>query len=205
MELELGSAWGLFRGMTCIEDRGRYDLGAFETGIGQAGKAKWIRVYKVLILCVHLLHAASYAGIKQSIPAYLDPNLTVEDLMTGVSFASAGSGYDPMTAQRISIAIFSTGHLGSGTRTGFGDCFSGVMDLVEQLEYFRQYKKRLEEKIGRKRTRYIISKGVFIVSAGTNDVVDVFGITPLPLQSQIPTTYLDFLLKHFKWFMQTHA
>ncbi|KAJ8430658.1 hypothetical protein Cgig2_000251 [Carnegiea gigantea] len=56
------------------------------------------------------------------------------------------------------------------------------MDLAKQLEYFRQYKTRLEKKIGRKRTRYIINKGVFIVSAGTNDVVGVFGITPPSLQ-----------------------
>jgi hypothetical protein len=30
-------------------------------------------------------------------PAYLDPNLSTEELLTGVCFASAGSGYDPLT------------------------------------------------------------------------------------------------------------
>ncbi|KAL2931761.1 hypothetical protein RDABS01_037171, partial [Bienertia sinuspersici] len=43
---------------------------------------------------------ASYIGVKEKLPAYLDPNLSVEDLITGVSFASAGTGYDPVTAQR---------------------------------------------------------------------------------------------------------
>lgn len=30
-------------------------------------------------------------------PPYLDPNLGINELISGVSFASAGSGYDPLT------------------------------------------------------------------------------------------------------------
>ncbi|GJZ29611.1 hypothetical protein Tco_0574258 [Tanacetum coccineum] len=41
---------------------------------------------------------ASYAGVKDIVPAYLDPTLGIQDLMTGVTFASAGTGFDPMTA-----------------------------------------------------------------------------------------------------------
>lgn len=42
--------------------------------------------------------AASYVGLKKDVlPPYLDPNLRIEELMTGVSFASAGSGFDPLT------------------------------------------------------------------------------------------------------------
>lgn len=47
--------------------------------------------------------AASYVGLKEYLPPYLDPNLSMEDLMTGVSFASAGSGFDPLTP-RISVS-----------------------------------------------------------------------------------------------------
>lgn len=50
-----------------------------------------------MVLCIF---AASHIGIKEHIPAYLDPNLTMQDLITGVSFASAGTGYDPGTAER---------------------------------------------------------------------------------------------------------
>ncbi|KAG5590248.1 hypothetical protein H5410_040762 [Solanum commersonii] len=42
-------------------------------------------------------------GIKEVMPAYLDPHLRVEDLKTGVSFASGGCGFDPQTS---SIAVF---------------------------------------------------------------------------------------------------
>lgn len=51
---------------------------------------------------------ASYVGVKKELlPAYLDPNVidNVNELMTGVSFASAGSGFDPLTPS-ISVYIF---------------------------------------------------------------------------------------------------
>jgi hypothetical protein len=38
-------------------------------------------------------------GIKELLPAYLDPNLQPSDLLTGVCFASGGAGYDPLTSQ----------------------------------------------------------------------------------------------------------
>ncbi|XP_062205820.1 GDSL esterase/lipase At3g14820-like [Phragmites australis] len=41
---------------------------------------------------------ASGLGLKEMLPPYLDKNLTLEDLKTGVSFASAGSGYDNDTS-----------------------------------------------------------------------------------------------------------
>jgi hypothetical protein len=43
--------------------------------------------------------SASKFGVKKLLPAYLDPNLQIEDLLTGVSFASGGAGYDPLTSQ----------------------------------------------------------------------------------------------------------
>ncbi|KAM1062567.1 hypothetical protein ACFX13_027532 [Malus domestica] len=36
-------------------------------------------------------------GVKKILPTYLDSNLKIQDLLTGVSFASGGSGYDPLT------------------------------------------------------------------------------------------------------------
>ncbi|CAN1322984.1 GDSL esterase/lipase EXL3 [Linum perenne] len=42
---------------------------------------------------------AEELGITESIPAYLDPNVQISDLLTGVSFASGGAGFDPLTAK----------------------------------------------------------------------------------------------------------
>ena len=44
-------------------------------------------------------------GIKDLLPAYLDPNLQTEDLKTGVNFASGGAGFDPLTSA-IVVRIF---------------------------------------------------------------------------------------------------
>lgn len=53
-----------------------------------------------MCVCFSLIfETAEYVGIKESVPAYLDPTLGLEDLLTGVTFASAGSGFDPVTAQ----------------------------------------------------------------------------------------------------------
>lgn len=40
---------------------------------------------------------ASYVGVKENVPPFLDPTLSMNELITGVSFASAGTGYDPLT------------------------------------------------------------------------------------------------------------
>jgi len=44
-------------------------------------------------------------GIKEYLPAYLDPNLQPSELATGVNFASGGAGYDPLTA-KLEVYIF---------------------------------------------------------------------------------------------------
>lgn len=51
--------------------------------------------------------AAEMLGIKEALPPYLDPNLKIEDLLTGVCFASAGSGFDPLTNE---LAVIATLH-----------------------------------------------------------------------------------------------
>ncbi|XP_048502110.1 GDSL esterase/lipase At3g14820 isoform X3 [Beta vulgaris subsp. vulgaris] len=42
---------------------------------------------------------AEELGIKELVPPYLDPDLQISDLLTGVSFASGVSGYDPSSAK----------------------------------------------------------------------------------------------------------
>ncbi|CAI9270011.1 unnamed protein product [Lactuca saligna] len=91
---------------------------------------------------------ASYVGVKDSVPAYLDPTLRIDDLMTGVSFASAGSGFDPLTPT-----------------------LSGAISLEQQMKYFREYKSKMEMLIGKERTVDIIKRAAFMLSAGTNDFI----------------------------------
>ncbi|XP_059068621.1 GDSL esterase/lipase At2g30310-like [Cryptomeria japonica] len=46
---------------------------------------------------------ASRLGVKENIPPFLDPNLNSQELLTGVSFASAGTGFDNLTSTRFEI------------------------------------------------------------------------------------------------------
>ncbi|XP_057823973.2 GDSL esterase/lipase At1g06990 [Cryptomeria japonica] len=50
---------------------------------------------------------ASGIGVKETIPPFLDPNLNTHDLLTGVSFASAGTGYDNLASSLVVRQNFS--------------------------------------------------------------------------------------------------
>ena len=51
--------------------------------------------------------AVEELGIKELLPAYKDPTLQPKDLLTGVSFASGGSGYDALTP-KVTVCAFYT-------------------------------------------------------------------------------------------------
>ncbi|XWS19669.1 hypothetical protein CRYUN_Cryun31cG0035400 [Craigia yunnanensis] len=121
----------------------------------------------------------SYIGIKEYLPPYLDPNLSIEELMTGVSFASAGSGFDPLTPQ-----------------------ISSVVSIPKQLEYFKEYKTRLQSAIGKKRMEDIINKAVFLVSAGTNDFVVNYFTLPIRRKNYTVSTYQQFIFQSVKQLLQ---
>ncbi|KAF7119689.1 hypothetical protein RHSIM_Rhsim13G0182400 [Rhododendron simsii] len=122
---------------------------------------------------------ASYVGIKEYVPPYLDPTLSIEELITGVSFASAASGFDPLTPQ-----------------------LSNVISLPKQLEYFKEYQKRVELVIGRQKTKNLVKNALYIVSAGTNDFVVNYFTVPIRRKRYSLPEYMEFLLQHVQQFMQ---
>ncbi|WRX26507.1 GDSL lipase/esterase - like 10 [Theobroma cacao] len=124
----------------------------------------------------------SYIGIKEYLPPYLDPTLGIEELMTGVSFASAGSGFDPLTP-RITVR-------------------SSVVSIPKQVEYFKEYKKRLQSAIGKKRMEHIIQNAVFLVSAGTNDFVVNYFTIPIRRKNYTVSAYQQFILQNVKQLLQ---
>ncbi|XP_024009688.1 GDSL esterase/lipase EXL2 [Eutrema salsugineum] len=94
-------------------------------------------------------------GIKPSIPAYLDPNLKPEDLLTGVTFASGGAGYVPFTTQ-----------------------LAGGISLSQQLKLFEEYIEKLKEIVGEETTKFIIENSLFIVICGSNDITNTYFALP---------------------------
>ncbi|CAI0549068.1 unnamed protein product [Linum tenue] len=91
--------------------------------------------------------AVEILGIKYLLPSYLDPNLGVEDLVTGVCFASAGSGYDRETPKIL-----------------------GALPVPYQLKLFKQYVKKLRTLVGEQRSDDIIKNSLYVISLGNNDV-----------------------------------
>ncbi|KAM1073181.1 hypothetical protein ACFX2B_018086 [Malus domestica] len=94
---------------------------------------------------------AESTGVKKILPPYLDPNLSLQDLLTGVSFASGGSGYDPLSSQIVS-----------------------VLSLSDQLDLFKHYIRRINAAIGNERTAIILSKSIYIVCTGTDDIANTY-------------------------------
>ncbi|KAK4606797.1 hypothetical protein RGQ29_000864 [Quercus rubra] len=77
---------------------------------------------------------ASMLGIKETLPPFLDPNLSKYDLQTGVNFASAGSGFDNLTT----IA-------------------TGAISMFKQVDLLKKYIGRLKGIVGEKSAKKIIS------------------------------------------------
>ncbi|KAG9446098.1 hypothetical protein H6P81_012226 [Aristolochia fimbriata] len=122
---------------------------------------------------------ASYLGLKVEIPPYLNPTLSEEELLTGVSFASAGSGYDPLTAK-----------------------ISDVISIPKQLEYFKDYTTKRQLINGENHTQVLIQRSLFIISCGTNDFVDNYFSLPFRRTTYSIQSYQLFLHNKLTDFLQ---
>ncbi|OIW02889.1 hypothetical protein TanjilG_29665 [Lupinus angustifolius] len=92
-------------------------------------------------------------GIKSLIPAYLDPKCNITDFATGVSFASAGTGYDNATS----------------------DLFS-VIPLWKELEYYKEFQRDLRSYLGHEKANQVLSEAIYIISVGTNDFLEKYSV-----------------------------
>ncbi|CAL5421937.1 unnamed protein product [Camellia sinensis] len=122
---------------------------------------------------------ATMLGIKDIVPPYLDPSLSDEELRTGVSFASAGSGYDDVTSD-VTLSI----------------------PVSKQPGYLRSYVERLKESLGEKEAMNITNGALVIVSAGTNDFVFNFYDIPTRRITFNISEYHDFVLNNLQKFVQ---
>ncbi|XP_061366011.1 GDSL esterase/lipase EXL3-like [Gastrolobium bilobum] len=110
-------------------------------------------------------------GIKEYLPAYLDPNLKSSDLVTGVCFASGASGYDPLTPQ-----------------------IASVIPISAQLDMFKEYIGKLKSNVGEDRTNFILAKSLYVVVAGSDDIANTYFVARgRQLQYDVPA-YTDLML-----------
>lgn len=114
---------------------------------------------------------ASFLGIKDLVPPYLDPRLSDDEIKTGVSFASAGSGYDDLTT-----------------------IISNVIPVSTEVDMLKSYIKRLNSIVGEEEAKKIVEGALVLVSAGTNDFVFSFYDLPTRSSEFNITGYQSFLL-----------
>ncbi|CAN1818941.1 GDSL esterase/lipase EXL3, partial [Linum perenne] len=111
-------------------------------------------------------------GIKDTLPAYKDPNLKPEDLLTGVCFASGGVGYDDLSSQSASVP-----------------------PLSEQLREFKEYVSRVKAMIGEEETAKLLANSLVMIVLSSNDIANTYYNSRVrELQYDFPT-YADILVK----------
>ncbi|KAK0603021.1 hypothetical protein LWI29_000559 [Acer saccharum] len=118
-------------------------------------------------------------GVKEIVPAYLDPNLQPQDLITGVSFASSASGYDPLTSK-----------------------ITSTISMAEQLNLFKQSLTKIKAAVGEEQTAYILSKSIFLVCSGSDDIVNTYFVTPFRRLHYDINSYTDLMSDAASSFLQ---
>ncbi|KAF3796901.1 GDSL esterase/lipase [Nymphaea thermarum] len=113
-----------------------------------------------------------FLGVKPAIPAYLDPMYNISDFATGVSFASAGTGYDNATSDVLD-----------------------VIPLWQEVEYFKDYQKRLKHFLGEDKATKTINGALYLISIGTNDFLENYFAMPQRRTEFSVEEYEDFLVK----------
>ncbi|KAL1198536.1 GDSL esterase/lipase [Cardamine amara subsp. amara] len=121
---------------------------------------------------------ASSLGLKPTLPAYLNPSVKTRDLLTGVSFASAGGGLDDRTAM-----------------------LSSTLTMDRQWRFFEEAVRKMKSVVGDSETNRVIKNALFVISAGTNDMTyNVYDHVPRSFISV--SDYQDYLLSKIQVFAQ---
>jgi hypothetical protein len=122
---------------------------------------------------------ASRLGIKDLLPPYLSPQpLDKHDLVTGVSFASGGTGFDPLTPQ-----------------------LASVISLPDQLTMFHDYLAKVRDAAGDARASDILSRGIFAICAGSDDVANTY-FTMRARSNYDHASYAQLLVQHAAAFVE---
>ncbi|KAF9591712.1 hypothetical protein IFM89_006058 [Coptis chinensis] len=122
---------------------------------------------------------AENLGFTSYPPPYLSQQAQGKNLLTGVNFASAASGYNDGTAQ-----------------------LYRAVSLTQQLEYFKEYKTKLATVAGQSQAASIINGSIYLISAGSSDYVQNYYIRPSVNLLYSVDQYSDLLVQSFSTFVQ---
>ncbi|CAN1322968.1 GDSL esterase/lipase At5g42170 [Linum perenne] len=148
---------------------GRNFLGAKPTGRFSDGKIISDLLVYIYNFFFYLLSSVESLGIKDLLPPYLDPNNGVNDLLTGVAFASGGCGFDPESPKLLM-----------------------ALSIPDQLKLFQEYKEKLHVLIGDQKTNKIVNDSIYLISSGNNDIGLTYFLSNRRLQYDMDSyaTYL---------------
>ncbi|KAL1209848.1 GDSL esterase/lipase [Cardamine amara subsp. amara] len=110
---------------------------------------------------------AEKLGLAKTLPAYMNRNLKPQDLLKGVTFASGGTGYDPLTAKIMS-----------------------VISVWDQLIYFKEYISKIKKNFGEERAKFILENSFYLVVSSSNDLAHTYSARSLRYTR---TSYANFL------------
>ncbi|PIN09133.1 Triacylglycerol lipase [Handroanthus impetiginosus] len=110
-------------------------------------------------------------GLRPTVPAYLDPAYNISDFSVGVTFASAGTGYDNATSDVL-----------------------GVIPLWKELEYYKEYQGRLRAYLGEEKANDAITNALYVISMGTNDFLENYYTLPETRSQYTVDAYQTFLI-----------
>ncbi|KAI3776500.1 hypothetical protein L1987_46285 [Smallanthus sonchifolius] len=122
---------------------------------------------------------AELINVKEYVPPYLDPFIEDQDLITGVSFASGATGLDPLTST-----------------------INMVIPMVDQLEMFENYIRKLDVLVGKTEANNIINNSLFLVATGSDDFVDDYFTYPMRKIQYDVSSYVNFLVSEASTFIQ---
>ncbi|KAG5575080.1 hypothetical protein H5410_055214 [Solanum commersonii] len=117
-------------------------------------------------------------GSSESPLPYLSPALTGQRLLVGANFASAGIGILNDT----------------------GIQFINIIRMPQQLDYFRQYQRRVSGLIGEASTQRLVNQALVLMTLGGNDFVNNYFLVPNSARSRqfsIPD-YVPFLIREYR-------
>ncbi|CAI9760641.1 unnamed protein product [Fraxinus pennsylvanica] len=117
---------------------------------------------------------AEYLGFTSYPPAYLSQEAKGRNILTGVNFASAASGYYDITAQ-----------------------LYRAVTLPQQLSYYKEWQSKVVSLVGKAKANDIFSGGIHLISAGSSDFIQNYYINPMLNRPYSPDQFSDILLKSY--------
>lgn len=125
-------------------------------------------------------YAATYIGFDSYQLPFLSPEAAGKNISIGANFASAGSGYHPLTAQ-----------------------LYRSLSLDKQLQNYKEFQEKVTDTMGESRANYMFSHAIYLLSAGSSDFLQNYYINPL-LKILTPAQFSDILIKYYSTFIQVN-